>query len=127
MGLRFDGLYCCITKDAGNRLQNRVFRFYEDGTVLEATIGEGRFALGVFPLPFWFRKDEEDFPGSRGTYKLKGDVIKFTCTSPEGSVDYVGHLAQDTLFLDSRSHINGHTTEGVGYTFRPFTSIDGWR
>ena len=127
MGLRFDGLYCCITRDDGGGLQNRVFRFYEDGTVLESTIGEGRYTQGVFPLPFWFRKDEEDFAGSRGTYTLTGEAIRFTCTSTNGSVDFSGRIAGDVLFLDSRSRINGHTTEGVGYAFQPFSSIDGWR
>ena len=127
MGLRFDGLYCCITKVADGSLQNRVFRFYEDGTVIGATIGAGRFSQGVYPLPFWFDKDEEDFSGSRGRYSLEGDALSFRCKNSAGSVDYAGTVAGETLFLSSHSNINGHEAHGVGYAFHPFSTIDGWR
>lgn len=127
MALRFDGLYCCITRGSDGFRQNSTFRFYEDGGVIHATVGETPRSTGVFPLPQWFQRESPRFSGSKGTYEVDGNDIAFTCTSVDGSVAYRGTVTEDGLFLTSHSGINGHEAEYVGYTFHPFSKIDGWR
>jgi hypothetical protein len=65
-------------------------RFSSDGTVTEFTTGSGGRAIGS------------------GRYTLSGSTVKFLITSPEGTVDYDGQLQNNSLTLNSFSHINNH-------------------
>lgn len=125
-GVRFDGLYCHITFDEEyGVMQNKVFLFYPDGTVIDATIEQTEESSGYFPHASWFSKDNADFAGSTGTYEMS-DGIVFSTVSEYGSVDYRGEVYNGYLILDSHSNINGHETQDVRYDFYPFSEIEGW-
>ena len=49
-------------------VHNYIYRFYQDGTVIDACITEGHERSGYFPIGGWFDKDS-DAPFARGKYK----------------------------------------------------------
>ena len=87
-----------------------VIRFYEDGTVLVASIATAPDDICTdWPnIDLWFRKDNPDYPASIGTYHLEGDTITFVASSDYGDVDYEGTVTGTELVLDIYSHINGN-------------------
>jgi hypothetical protein len=114
--LHFDGLYCYIQNaEQETNSVNYVFRFYEDGTVISATIGRSSADQSLFPAASWFNKDNADV--SRGTYSINGNEIVFSSTSSVGTVDYEGTLENGKMILDSYSHINGFQSEDREYVF----------
>jgi hypothetical protein len=75
----------------------RYLRFYPDGTVIGVT------SSGTpTDLKRWFNKPYE----STGTYSFVGSRIKFSLTSPSGTVDYDGRIVRQVLTLHVHSHIN---------------------
>jgi hypothetical protein len=53
-------------------------------------------------LKRWFNKPYE----GTGTYSFVGSRIKFSLTSPSGTVDYDGRIVRQVLTLHVHSHIN---------------------
>jgi len=77
----------------------RYLRFYPDGTVIGVT------SSGTpTDLKRWFNKPYEN----TGTYSFVGSRIKFSLTSPSGTVDYDGRIVRQVLTLHVHSHINGY-------------------
>jgi hypothetical protein len=77
----------------------RYLRFYPDGTVIGVT------SSGTpTDLKRWFHTPYQD----TGTYSLVGSMIKFSLTSPSGTVDYEGGIAGRVLTLNVHSQINDH-------------------
>ncbi|MDO4618310.1 MAG: hypothetical protein Q4B31_02170 [Clostridia bacterium] len=118
--LKFDGYYCFIRdEDNDGYVDNRVLRFFEDGTVIGVSIEQTEENNGYFPKGDWFDKDYED----NGTYSIDGDEISFSITSSNGTVDYRGTVEEDELTLDSYSHINGFSSSGREYEFYSFEDV----
>jgi hypothetical protein len=99
---RTNGVYQCSEEDSdGTGPYSNYLRFYRDGHVIEVS------STGT-PAEIWrwFSRERKDL--SHGTLALSGDRVSFQTVSPEGMVDYSGHLNGTSLMLDSVSHINGH-------------------
>lgn len=75
-------------------------RFYPGGTVISVSSTDQ-----PDDLRSWFNRRMDDL--SAGHVVLQGDHLSFSQTSKEGTVDYAGTVAGNTLRLDSYSHING--------------------
>lgn len=116
--LRFDGLYCF----AQGRV-NSCLRFYEDGLVINASIG-GEEGKPAFPRAYWFNR-YSDSP-SRGNYTVDGTWITFLSECKSGKVAYEGEIREDRLILSSKSYINDNRTFDRDYVFYPFTAIPTW-
>ena len=102
--VRCDGLYQRQVEGYSS-----YFRFFPDGRVVDVS------STGT-PVQVirWLDHDYKN----NGIYTIKNRKIKFTTTSPMGSVDYNGKiLKEDVLKLNLRSHINGHTEKHVKYSF----------
>ena len=93
-----------------------VFRFYDDGVVMEAAICDddpaGDFLDNVWPdLSTWFHREDNDALASRGIYRIVEDKIWFTTTAIYPShtviIDYFGTFSKDQLVLNSFSHPTG--------------------
>jgi hypothetical protein len=54
----------------------------------------------------WFNKEKPSL--SKVSYTILGSKIKFSTTSSYGTVDYQGEIKEESLILNSYSHINGH-------------------
>jgi hypothetical protein len=114
--IRFDGVY---QSSSENKIR-KFFRFYSDGTVIEATT-----EAEVNELRRWFRKEKfiHDYH-SIGTYEVKGEKIYFsTKASGYGVVVYEVTLSSESeINLKSKSLINGNESE---YTAN-FIMIADW-
>jgi hypothetical protein len=77
-------------------------RFYDDGTVIAvSSTGTPK------EISRWFNKENsERIEFSTGHYTIENHIITFSVTSSRGTVDYEGIILDDTLILDSYSHIN---------------------
>lgn len=93
--LAFEGLYVGKDRD-GTRFY---YRFYEDGHVSQ--VGSTGAPEKVAN---WLGKSHQH--SSQGAYQLDGKDLKFSSTSPSGTVDFVAKLSGDTLELKWHSHIN---------------------
>lgn len=124
--LRYDGIYATgITTDDSGMPYRQYLRFYEDGTVLDAS------SIGTpAQVARWLVKDKRDL--SSGRYTVDGDRIAFTThsehvgrpDSPAGDgprvvIDYEGTVSHGALTLHSHSHFNGYE-ERRGYAFVAF-------
>lgn len=100
--IRFDGVYCGST-EMGIR---KYFRFYADGTVIEATT-----MADVGDIAPWFKKENftQDHH-SVGAYHVQPSGIAFSTTAPAyGTIRYRGTFgAGPDLQLESESLINGN-------------------
>jgi hypothetical protein len=94
-----------------------VFRFYDDGLVLDVTACDddptGDFPNNVWPnISKWFLRDNNDTPISRGIYHIVENKIWFTTITEYDSttvvVDYFGTYSKELLVLDYFSHSNEH-------------------
>jgi hypothetical protein len=74
-------------------------RFYPVGTVIGATTSGS-----PNDLKRWFNRPYRN----SGTYLFVGNNIKFSLSSPQGTVDYEGSIARQVLTLNVHSHINGY-------------------
>ncbi len=100
--LRYDGLYRSDPRVSGRVRFSRYLRFYEDGAVLSASFaGEPHEVLTWLHVPF----------ENHGRYVLEGTSLRFSCTSPRGSVDCQGEVLHDGLRLTWHSHVNGQDGE----------------
>jgi hypothetical protein len=120
LGPRFDGLYQSVTDqmvqgDDGQPVHSTFWmRFYTDGTVLAATTQGGTASV----VQKWL------VPGSnayipQGKFTVAGNSIKFTVTTPLGTVDYDGTIDGDQITFNVQSHINQKSVQGLVYTFVP--------
>ncbi len=98
--LRFDGIY-----QAKEEEYFLYLRFFADGTVL--AVSSGSDPEKVYSL---ISKDQDEV--SSGMYSLEGEVLDFSASGDEGTVDYHGSVDGERLLLQSYSHINGHHTDG---------------
>jgi|GEM_PF-7004733 tetratricopeptide (TPR) repeat protein/NAD-dependent SIR2 family protein deacetylase len=111
--LRFDGIYCNF--EGNNR---HVFRFYEDGTVISATVS------GAFPKASWFDKGLNEFL-SIGKYTLSDKISFSTEVKANGAIiDYNGSVYSDGIVLSSHSHCTGFCQSDIEYAFYSFEEID---
>jgi hypothetical protein len=96
--VRYDGLYQSEKEDTAWYY----LRFYKDGTVLSVT------SIGTpAQVARWLNKQYQD--AGKGAYSIDGDHLKFSETSPSGTVDYDGTIIEGgKLKLNSHSHINDH-------------------
>ena len=117
--VRYDGLYVSgpqdvIPSDYGSCYH--YLRFYEDGTVLAASVV---LTEGPNQVIRWFDKSNPNI--SKGQYSIQGNTIRFSTTSPQGDVvDYAGQIINDRLKLHWRSRIirRGFDSRGFeDYTF----------
>jgi hypothetical protein len=104
--LIFEGIYetKCEFIDDDKEGEKAFLRFYSNhkvlsvGTECDATAND---------LKSWFNMGMEN--KSIGDYKVKGCRIKFSTTSPTGTVKYCGRItSQGILKLKSKSLINGN-------------------
>ena len=122
--LRYDGIYCYIRDFDYNGLTNNyALRFYEDGTVIHASVEQREKDSTYFPSASWFNKESEFYTGLLGSYELTGGSITLTTYGQLGSVDYQGTVLTDRLVLNSRSNANGYEVTGSEYVFYPFDEI----
>jgi hypothetical protein len=111
--VRYDGLYQSPKEYS---TYWRYLRFYEDGTVLKVS------AMGT-PSTRWFNKQHKLV--SKGTYSIHGDRIKFSATSPYGTVDYEGTILETgEIKLNTHSRINGHR-DTLTFRFREWERAGG--
>ena len=104
--LRFDGLYQYIDYEGESILW---LKFYPEGKVTDvATVFTSADMVGK-----WI--DETD---SSGQYTIDGNHIEFDTKREDGVISYRGTIQNaSVLVLDIDSHINGHTSQGVIFTF----------
>ena len=123
--LRFDGIYCCIRENGTDGLlDNYAIRFFEDGTVIDATVSQSEKDGAYFPRASWFNQEDSRFIPL--PYTLT-DTIRFTTEQRGyGTVDYEGKVLEDRLLLDLHSNINGNEEKDMEYVFYPFDQIPGW-
>lgn len=99
--IRSDGLY---RSERGMNIDANYYhylRFYKDGTVLAATTtGTPSEIVG------WFTPENAYI--SKGALSVSGNTVRFSATSPAGTVDYEGTVEASGLILRSHSHINGY-------------------
>jgi hypothetical protein len=73
-------------------------RFYADGTVIGvSTTGTPAQIARWFKAPY----------SNSGHYSISGSSLKFSLTSPQGTVDYDGVICGSSLQVNVFSHING--------------------
>ncbi len=125
--LRCDGIYCYIRDfDSNGLMNNYALRFYEDGTVIHASVEQREKYSTYFPSESWFNREDEHYAELLGSYELDGGGgITLTTFAPQGSVDYKGTVQPDRLVLNSRSNINGTEFTGCEYVFYPFDKLSG--
>ena len=124
--LRYDGLYCYIHPDENGRNINRIFRFYEDGSVISASIQESETSW-FFPKGDWFRRESPRYENMTGTYLLDGNQIEITDVGETGTVDYWGTVETNCLVLDFQSNINGNSGTGRVFEFYNFDALPEYR
>lgn len=122
--LRYDGLYCYIRDFDNNGLTNNyALRFYEDGTVIHASVEQQKVNGNYFPNRNWFSKDTAYYADLLGSYQLDNGKITLTTADPKGTVDYTGTVLADGLLLNSHSNINGFELSNCKYVFFPFDQL----
>ncbi|MDY0961173.1 hypothetical protein [Massilia sp. CFBP9026] len=101
--LRFDGVYYGPTENG----VRKIFRFYPDETVIEATT-----AAGLSEIVPWLRKELfTESQHSIGRYRRCGPDIFVAATNAPGygTIEYSGMLVSpDEIRIESRSLINGN-------------------
>ena len=120
--IRYDGLYSNIQDDT-----NSVFRFYEDGTSIQASIGQTDKDKVSFPRPNWFHKDHFSFNYSPNTYTINGNNINIKSTSESGTVEYNGTIGENKIKLSWHSYINGNNGGPEVFEFYPFSKLEAWQ
>ena len=114
--IHFDGFYQTVCDiDSTERDTTISFlRFYPDGKVISASLGE--FG-NVNDLKKWFNLRQKN--PSLGFYTITGTRIYFTTTSNEGTVVYDGQI-QNNYYLDLtvKSLINGFLSNEKYYFIR---------
>lgn len=122
--LRYDGIYCYIRDfDNDGLMNNYALRFYEDGTVIHASVEQKETFSTYFPSKSWFNREDEYYADLLGSYELTDGGITLTTFSPQGSVDYQGTVLADKLVLDSRSNINEVKFTNCEYVFYAFDAL----
>lgn len=123
--LRYDGCYCYIMDfDNDGLTNNYALRFYEDGTVIHASVEQKKPDGNYYPSADWFNRESEYYADLLGHYELDGDAITLTTYSPKGSVDYYGTVRENKLVLNSHSNVNGYEVSGGRYVFHPFDASE---
>lgn len=100
----------CDKESFSSEVFCKYFRFYPDGVVISVTTSGNPNEIKK-----WFRRPYVD----SGRYRIDGDKISFSVTSPEGTVDYNGVIRGSNLNLDVHSHINGYRSSRVWKWVRP--------
>lgn len=122
--LRYDGIYCYIRDfDNDGLTNNYALRFYEDGTVIHASVEQQKKGSSYFPKASWFHRESEYYQDLLGEYQLTDGAITLTTHNPDGSVDYEGTVLTDKLMLSSHSNINGYEIKGCEYVFYAFDEL----
>ena len=123
--LRFDGLYCCLLQ---NPTANVIFRFYEDGTVIRASIGQTAKSKSLFPK--WLSRDGDPFKGLENFYVLEGNHLELTTSvraaSGVSTAAYHGTVEKNRLLLTKYPDSNKKEYPERVYEFIPFVEIEGW-
>ena len=107
--LQFDGVYQSEKYD--NQYWHYI-RFYEDGIVLTISTAGTPLEIAV-----WFKKENiETGNFSHGEFEVDDNHVVFSATSANGTGDHEGDVQEDTLTLESYSHINENRETRI-YTF----------
>jgi hypothetical protein len=105
--LKFDGLY----RAKGNGVFNYL-RFYEDGTVLAASLtGTPQ------DITRWFDKDNIF---AKGYYNIDGSRIKYSILDNYSSFDYDGIITRNKIKFKIYNHLNGNLSKQE-YRFIPLS------
>lgn len=126
--VRYDGFYVNDTDSSGHTL--KVFRFYEDGNLIQTSVLKGTSENMADSLPDgdWFNRDNTDRKRVFvGTYTIDGTHITFDTNSSTGNVEYDGQVEETRLVVDVHSNINGNEEQGRVYTFIPFTQVPDYQ
>ena len=100
MEMSYGGYYVSVPDSNSMSMFKYYLRFYPDGTVIGVTTAGKPTNL----IP-WFKK-ENNTP-SKGKYTLTDSTIKFSMTSEQGEVNYMGRLtSENKLVLNVKSLIN---------------------
>lgn len=91
-------------------------RFYENRTVICTKTAN----MTEFDLAKWFYKDSERRGIAIGKFEISGSKIKFSCISPNNTVNYTGTIEGNTLKLDVHSLADDFQTS-LTYIFRKST------
>ena len=119
------GLYCRIQQRANGLTENDVFRFFENGDVLNAHVAQRKAGDGYFPKEYWFNWDNHKTYSS-GRWKRNGNGIDITIRVSGKNIRYSGTLKLDGMILDSCSELTGNREERVEYEYYPFAEVPGW-
>jgi hypothetical protein len=112
--VRFDGVYQLISGP-----NTYCLRFKANGTVESTTLRGTSLSADTVVSSLDARLPEAK---DEGHFSLSGGRLKFSCTSPYGTVDYEGRIGtSEELVLDSYSHINGNRASGEIYRFAVIT------
>jgi hypothetical protein len=98
--LRLDGLYQS-KRSSGYLASTEYLRFFPDGSVISVTS-----TGNASEVASWFTRDNADL--SKGNYSVNGTTVRFSSTSPEGTVEYEGEILGQKLALRRHSHVTGH-------------------
>ena len=104
--IQFDGLYCCIEKpdNPEGYIHNSIYRFYRDGTVIDACITEGHERSGYFPIGGWFDKDS-NAPFARGKYKVKGNKLTLKYKADNRKPLYEGEVYDGFIIISDKKYV----------------------
>ncbi len=103
--LKFEGLYQAEEKGVFSYL-----RFYEDGTVLAASLTGTPRDIGR-----WFDKDNIF---TKGYYQLESPRVKFSILNNYSSFDYNGVITSNKIKVNIFNHLNGNLSKRE-YRFIP--------
>jgi hypothetical protein len=88
--------------------RNHVFRFYEDGTVIQATIFSPDLVSGWDRIRVWFNPQSPHLVVRKGRYHIQGGHVEFILgwlAQQNGSgTRYRGLILDDSLILETYSH-----------------------
>ncbi len=114
--INFNGLYVEDTETSGSR---RWLRFYEDGSVVGATVLQGE---SPEQIAVWLKKGSAN---NNGQYTIQGSSINFfvefkTVEGGIGKIIYSGAIGNNSLIINSHSLVTGN--RGISnYKFVPLT------
>lgn len=97
-----------------NKYSSQIFRFYPDGTVITAAVGDTT-PPQLQELINKTKAEREDFP--RGNYNLDGDVLECRLESERANMTYVGQVQGERLILEKNENGNKRL-----YKFQPATT-----
>jgi hypothetical protein len=114
--LKFDGLYRTdklTNKNDASYQYYSYFRFCENGKVVGMSS-----TFSVKQVSKWLKCEKDGVQKySVGEYKIKDSQISFITKSESGKVDYEGIIQNNSIKLNSFSHINNNSEKNKEFKF----------